>query len=49
MPLEYIYVGDDGTVVVTSAKDRIAAQFQIEKELGRMVRSSEISILGRGN
>ena len=44
MNREYIYASDND-VIVTSAKDIASAQRQVEKELGRKVEQSEITVL----
>ena len=45
MTKEWIYVANNGDVVVTSAKDKTSAKVQIEKELGVNVSMAEISRL----
>lgn len=42
---EYIFVSDEGDVVVVCARDRIAAQRMVEQSLGRDVAQSDVCLL----
>ena len=45
MNRDYIYVSDEGDVVIVCAKDKVQAQALIEKEMCRDVPSKKINIL----